>query len=189
MVFTKNPHLHLLTRLGRDVLLQAPGVPGGFDHLAKRAVKARVGEVQVALPALADLVRMEEAVGRPKDLEDLVGLRAYLEQRGGELIRTSPLGTSSRRSVGASAGVCWSRVGSPEGERHAVPLGQGRFDRPHMETTGAGGRMGTSSSRTTVPISVQPRITPSAPCGCNRPVAASWASHDRGSIRPSTSSW
>lgn len=56
-VFAKNPYLHLLTPLGRiDVLLQVPGAPGGFEQLAKRAVKARVGHVEVALPAMEDLV-------------------------------------------------------------------------------------------------------------------------------------
>jgi hypothetical protein len=81
-VFAENPYLHLLTRLGRiDVLLHPPGAPGGFDQLAAGAVKARVGQVEVALPAMEDLVRMKEAVGRPKDLEDLVALRAAVQKR------------------------------------------------------------------------------------------------------------
>jgi hypothetical protein len=77
-LFVDNPFLRALTPAGRlDVLLKPAGVPRGFEELAPGAVAAVKGEVEVALSAIVDLIRMKEAGGRPKDSEDLRGLYAY----------------------------------------------------------------------------------------------------------------
>jgi len=78
-MFERNRILHILTRHGRaDVLMQAPGAPGGFADLAPDADEAQIGRARFAVASVPDLIRMKEAVGRPKDLEDLVVLRGGL---------------------------------------------------------------------------------------------------------------
>jgi hypothetical protein len=70
------------TRAGRlDVLLVIDG-PGGYPTVVRTAVSTRVGDADVAIISLADLVESKETVGRPKDLAALDELRRLLaEQR------------------------------------------------------------------------------------------------------------
>lgn len=78
-MFERNRILHILTRHGRaDVLMEAPGAPGGFAELAPDADEAQIGRARFAVASVAHMIRMKEAVARPKDLEDLVRLRASL---------------------------------------------------------------------------------------------------------------
>lgn len=78
-VFIDNPVLHLLTGDGRmDVLLRPSGATGGFDDLAPGARARQRGDLEIAVAAVPDLILMKEAAGRPRDLEDLVLLRAEL---------------------------------------------------------------------------------------------------------------
>jgi len=71
----------LLTRklLIRQYLVEAdihPFVRGvTFDEVWARRVHDRIGETPAAFACLDDLIRMKEAAGRPKDLEDLRVLR------------------------------------------------------------------------------------------------------------------
>lgn len=84
-VFRDNPFLHLVTPAGRlDVILRPGGADGGFDELAPGAVRARLGNVDLAISGVPDLIRMKEATGRMKDREDL---RAIEAQRRDELHR------------------------------------------------------------------------------------------------------
>ena len=78
-VFNRNPTLHLVTAEGRvDVLLRAPEIQADFMELAQTADAVPYRGIDVAVASIPDLIRMKEAAGRPKDLEDLVGLRASL---------------------------------------------------------------------------------------------------------------
>jgi len=82
-VFRDNPFLHLVTPAGRlDVILRPGGADGGFDELAPGAVRARLGNFELAVGGVADLIRMKKASGRVKDREDL---RAIETRRRNEL--------------------------------------------------------------------------------------------------------
>jgi hypothetical protein len=71
----------LLTKkvLIRQYLVEAdihPYVSGvTFDEVWSRRVHDRLGQTPTAFASLDDLIRMKEAAGRPKDLEDLRVLR------------------------------------------------------------------------------------------------------------------
>ena len=71
----------LLTRklLIRQYLVEAdvhPFVKGvSFDEVWARRVQDRIGDTPASFASLDDLIRMKEAAGRPKDLEDLRVLR------------------------------------------------------------------------------------------------------------------
>jgi predicted nucleotidyltransferase len=60
-----------------------PFVKGAsFEEVWARRVEDRIGQTPVAFASLADLIRMKEAAGRPKDLEDLRVLRKLRDERG-----------------------------------------------------------------------------------------------------------
>ncbi len=77
----------LLTKkiLIREYVLQTdvhPFVAGvSFDEVWQHRVEGRLGQTPAAFASLEDLIRMKEAAGRPKDLEDLRILRK-LRERG-----------------------------------------------------------------------------------------------------------
>ncbi len=54
-----------------------------FDQVWEGRVEDRVGETPAAFAGLDDLIRMKEAAGRPKDIDDLRVLRKLREQRSG----------------------------------------------------------------------------------------------------------
>ena len=59
-----------------------PFVKGAsFDEVWARRVEDRIGETPAAFAGLDDLIRMKEAAGRPKDLEDLRVLRKLRDQK------------------------------------------------------------------------------------------------------------
>jgi predicted nucleotidyltransferase len=59
-----------------------PFVKGAtFDEVWARRVEDRIGETPASFAALDDLIRMKEAAGRPKDLEDLRVLRRLRDQK------------------------------------------------------------------------------------------------------------
>jgi len=55
---------------------------GGYDELAARAEVMRVGEVDLKVASLDDLIRIKEHLGRPKDREALMHLLAIKRVRG-----------------------------------------------------------------------------------------------------------
>jgi hypothetical protein len=71
----------LLTRklLIRQYILETdihPYVVGAtFDEVWRNRVQDRIGETPASFASLDDLIRMKQAAGRPKDLEDLRVLR------------------------------------------------------------------------------------------------------------------
>jgi predicted nucleotidyltransferase len=68
----------------RQYLLETdlhPFVKGvSFDEVWARRVEDRIGETVTSFAGLDDLIRMKEAAGRPKDLEDLRVLRKLRDQ-------------------------------------------------------------------------------------------------------------
>ncbi len=56
-----------------DVLHDAPGAPP-YDELRARALEIRLGELELAVAGLDDLISMKRASARPVDLEDLAAL-------------------------------------------------------------------------------------------------------------------
>ena len=76
----------LLTKkvLIRQYVLQTdfhPFVAGvTFEEVWRNRVESRIGKTPAAFASLDDLIRMKEAAGRPKDLEDLKVLRMLKER-------------------------------------------------------------------------------------------------------------
>jgi predicted nucleotidyltransferase len=52
-----------------------------FDEVWRNRVEDKVGDTPAAFAGLQDLIRMKEAAGRPKDLEDLKVLKKLHENR------------------------------------------------------------------------------------------------------------
>jgi hypothetical protein len=57
------------------------GFAGGYAQLAVNARRLRVGEVEVVVADLADVIRSKESAGRPKDLRVLPLLYRHLSAR------------------------------------------------------------------------------------------------------------
>ena len=66
-----------------DIVFQPSGFPGGYTDLAKRAHRMAVGEVEVMVADLVDVISSKEAAGRPKDIRLLPLLYRYRESRQG----------------------------------------------------------------------------------------------------------
>jgi hypothetical protein len=63
--------------------LGTPAGSGGYESLARTATKMDVGDVEVSVASLEDLIQMKRAAGRPKDLievEILAAVREELEE-------------------------------------------------------------------------------------------------------------
>jgi hypothetical protein len=63
--------LNLRTRFGDLDLTLAPAGTGGFADLAQHASMHRVGDIEVRIASLGDVIRSKEAAGRVKDLDAL----------------------------------------------------------------------------------------------------------------------
>ncbi len=55
--------------------------PFPFEEAWARATLADLGDVQVPVASIADLVALKRAVGRPKDLDDIRVLEALARER------------------------------------------------------------------------------------------------------------
>jgi hypothetical protein len=67
-----------------DISFYPSGFVGGYAQLAVKAHRLRVGEVEVAVADLADVIRSKESAGRPKDLRVLPLLYQHLSARRAE---------------------------------------------------------------------------------------------------------
>lgn len=72
--------LNLVTDLGELDIVMVPAGEAGYPELASRQLVVRLGEVEVPLAALADVIASKEAVGRPKDRAALPILRRLAER-------------------------------------------------------------------------------------------------------------
>jgi len=73
--------LNLLTRHGELDLTFTPSGTEGYVDLVRSAVRVRVGQVDVLIAALGDVIRSKTAAGRPKDIVALPELRALAAGR------------------------------------------------------------------------------------------------------------
>jgi hypothetical protein len=64
-----------------DISFRPSGFAGGYTQLAVNARRLRVGEVEVVVADLADVIRSKESAGRPKDLRVLPLLYRHLSAR------------------------------------------------------------------------------------------------------------
>ncbi len=76
---------HLVCAGGEfDISFHPSGFAGGYAQLAASAHRLRVGEVEVMVADLADVIRSKESAGRPKDLRVLPLLYRHLSARQAE---------------------------------------------------------------------------------------------------------
>jgi len=52
-----------------------------FEEVWKNKLKSRFGETEAYFPSLDDIIKMKEAAGRPKDIEDLKFLKRIKERK------------------------------------------------------------------------------------------------------------
>jgi hypothetical protein len=64
-----------------DISFYPSGFAGGYTELAVNAHRLRVGEAEVVVADLADVIRSKETAGRPKDLRVLPSLYRHLSAR------------------------------------------------------------------------------------------------------------
>lgn len=67
-----------------DISFHPSGFAGGYAELTVNAHRLLVGEVEVAVADLADVIRSKESAGRPKDLRVLPLLYRHLSGRRAE---------------------------------------------------------------------------------------------------------
>lgn len=67
-----------------DISFHPSGFANGYAQLAGNAHRVRVGEVEVVVADLADVIRSKESAGRPKDLRVLPLLYRHLSARRAE---------------------------------------------------------------------------------------------------------
>lgn len=71
----------LVTRYGRLDIAFTPSGTRGYDDLRRHAVATPIGEVDVWVASLLDVIRSKEAAGRERDRAQLPTLRRLLERR------------------------------------------------------------------------------------------------------------
>ena len=64
-----------------DIVFSPAAAPGGFDDLIGSSVTAQVGDDEVAVASLEDVLRSKEEVGREKDVRAALVIRTYLRDR------------------------------------------------------------------------------------------------------------
>ena len=68
--------LHTRSPAGRLDVVGAPAGAAPYPQLKRRAISSKVGDVQVMVAGLDDLIAMKRASGRPLDLQDIADLTA-----------------------------------------------------------------------------------------------------------------
>ena len=66
--------LHTTTRFGRFDVVGAPAGAAPYADLRQRAVRGHLGETEVLIAGLDDLIAMKRAAGRELDLRDIADL-------------------------------------------------------------------------------------------------------------------
>ncbi len=73
--------LNLMTDFGRLDILYRPEGTSGYQDLTGNAEKLELGELEIRVASLEDIIRSKQAVARDRDLEQLPTLRLLLERR------------------------------------------------------------------------------------------------------------
>ncbi len=105
---------NLTTSVGDFDLSFRPTGTGGYEDLATNAIVVHFAGHDVAVAALADVVRSKEAAGRPKDLATLPALHRRLDTLEGanlDELRSGVLQVLNERQKAASQGEGVSRIG------------------------------------------------------------------------------
>jgi len=68
--------LHTRSPAGRLDVVGAPAGAAPYPQLKRRVISSKVGDVQVMVAGLDDLIAMKRASGRPLDLQDIADLTA-----------------------------------------------------------------------------------------------------------------
>ena len=63
-----------------DIVFSPAGAPLGYEELVGNSVVIRVGELEVAVVSIEDVLRSKEEVGRDKDVRAALVLRAFLRE-------------------------------------------------------------------------------------------------------------
>jgi hypothetical protein len=74
-------HFTFVTRAGNLDILGHPAGSTGFDALRARATAMDVGDIDVWVVSLDDLIKMKRAAGRARDLRDIEILTAVRDER------------------------------------------------------------------------------------------------------------
>jgi hypothetical protein len=98
--------LNLTCEFGHFDLTFFPDGTEGFPDLDRRAVTLVVGEAEVRVAHLGDVIRSKQAAGRPKDLAVLPALELFAAERG--------IDVSVRRTVSPSAELPRPRAARPK---------------------------------------------------------------------------
>lgn len=64
-----------------DIVFQPAGAPAGYEDLAPRSVLITVGDQNVQVASLADVIHSKEEAGRAKDIRVLPALRRFIRDR------------------------------------------------------------------------------------------------------------
>lgn len=73
---------NLVTTAGRLDIAFVPSGTGGFEDLARGALRFEVFGVELLAASLLDIIRSKEAADRPQDRQDVVVLQEMLRRRG-----------------------------------------------------------------------------------------------------------
>ena len=73
--------LSLATACGQLDVIHRPAGTGGYHELASNAEAMELGDVDVRVAALEDIIRSKQAAARDRDLEQLPTLRLLLERK------------------------------------------------------------------------------------------------------------
>lgn len=73
--------LNFVTRWGRLDLVWRPAGTGGYDDLRRQAVTISIGDVEIQMASLGDIIRSKSALLRDKDMKTLQVLRELEERR------------------------------------------------------------------------------------------------------------
>ena len=64
-----------------DLVFSPAATPTGFDELIGSSVRVQVGDEEVAVASLEDVLRSKEEVGRDKDVRAALVIRTYLREQ------------------------------------------------------------------------------------------------------------
>ena len=64
-----------------DIVFSPAAAPSGFEDLLRASVKVRVGEQEVNVASLEDVLRSKEEVGREKNARAALVIRAHLREQ------------------------------------------------------------------------------------------------------------
>lgn len=73
--------LNLMTRYGQLDIIHRPAGTEGYQDLAAGSETVGLGDIEVSVAALEDIIRSKQAAGRDRDLEQLPTLRMVLEEK------------------------------------------------------------------------------------------------------------